>query len=585
MTDGGTARTTFWTQLRVKRWRRRSFLILWLSITSHLSLQAQKGDLLWAKRAGSNNLDDGNGVAVDPSGNVFATGYFRMTATFGPAELNQTMLTALGQDVFIAKYSPDGGFVWARQARSQAAWGSAIGTDAQGNSYVFGYFSGTITFANGELNQITLNALANDLFLAKYDSNGNFSWARKAGSLFSEYAGAMAVDSAGNSYVTGRYGSAPAIFGAGEPNETTLGGLGGNNGEDVFIAKYDANGLLQWAKNAGGSTANRGTGIAVDAAGNSYVVGRFSSTSTFGPGEANETVLTGPLGGSDEIFVAKFGPSGNLAWVRSGLGQAEHDQGYAIAVDPAGNSVATGTYRGIAPFGGQLNQTQIDDGGMDDIFVVKHDTDGHQQWVKMAVGPDSEYSLGVALDTTGNAYITGYGFFINFGAGEPGEVEIVGRGQNDLFITKYDTNGLVQWARSDGGTGDDRGQAIAFGADSVHVVGRFGQTATFGLDEGNQTSLTFAGGPDIFVAKFRVTSMDAFQRGAFTAAALLPNGNPRLTLTGTPGKTFTIQRSSSLTNPAWNSAGMAIVDSQGQAAFEDTDQNLAFPAFYRATTN
>ncbi|MEI2724350.1 MAG: hypothetical protein V9H26_12715 [Verrucomicrobiota bacterium] len=118
---------------------------------------------------------------------------------------------------------------------------------------------------------------------------------------------------------------------------------------DVFVAKYDANGLLQWAKSAGGSTGNWGAGIDIDTAGNSYVVGRYSTTSTFGPGEPNQTVLVGPLGGSDEIFVAKFGPNGNLAWVRGGQGQAEHDQGTAIAVDAAGNSYATGTYRGHRP--------------------------------------------------------------------------------------------------------------------------------------------------------------------------------------------------------------------------------------------
>ncbi len=564
-----------WGWIAVRSWRAIAILGL------VFSAEAQNGQLVWAKRAGSNNIDDGNGVAVDTEGNVFTTGYFKSTATFGPGEANPVVSTALGQDVFVAKYGPGGGLRWVRQARAQAAWGVGVGADGAGNCYLFGYFGPQITFAAGESGEVKFDALANDLFLAKYDRDGNFVWARKAGGSFSEYAGALAVDAPGNCYVTGRYGSDPATFGESEPNETKLAGLGGNNGEDIFVAKYDTNGKLQWAKSAGGRTGNRGSGIAVDGAGNSYVVGRYSLVSTFGSGEPNETTLNGPLGGNDEIFVAKFGPNGNLAWVRSGEGGAEHDQGNAIAVDAAGNSIATGTFRGIAPFGAKFNQAQLDVVAADDIFVVKHDTDGNLQWVKMAVGPDSEFSLAVAMDLTGNAYITGYGFNVTFGAGETGETNVVGPGGDDIFLAKYDTKGVVQWAKSAGGFGNDRGQGIAYGAGAVHLVGKFGQTATFGRDEANQTALTSAGGSDVFVGKFQV-EQTTIQRATFSGVVLLPNGNPRLTITGAAGKSYTIQRSATLAVASWAAVGSVVVDGQGQALFEDTDQALVSPAFYRA---
>ncbi|MCC6821515.1 MAG: SBBP repeat-containing protein [Verrucomicrobia subdivision 3 bacterium] len=560
-------------------------LVTLLFFSLGFSAHAQNGTLAWAKRAGSNGIDDGNGVAVDTNGNVYVTGYFKSTATFGTGETNQTMLTALGQDLFVAKYAPSGGLLWVRQARSQAGWGTSIGVDDAGNSYVFGYFGPTITFATGEPGQVALSAAANDLFLAKYDTDGNFLWAKQAGGSFSEYGYGIAVDGSGDSYVTGRYGSNPVTFGAGESNETALAGIGGNNGLDVFVAKYDANGLLQWAKSAGGSTGNWGAGIDIDTAGNSYVVGRYSTTSTFGPGEPNQTVLVGPLGGSDEIFVAKFGPNGNLAWVRGGQGQAEHDQGTAIAVDAAGNSYATGTYRGIAPFGGQLNQTQIDYGGMGDIYIVKHDTDGNQQWVKMAVGSDDEFSLGIALDSDGSPYLTGYGFVLTFGAGEVNEVTLAGIGQNDIFLAKYGTDGLLQWARFDGGTGDDHGHALAIdAAGGIHVAGRFGQTATFGSGETNQTVITSAGGSDIFIAKFQ-SSVITTQPATFVGFVLLPNGNPELTISGTALKSYIIRRSGTIADPIWNNVGNIIIDAQGHGVFEDTDQALVFPAFYQAVGN
>lgn len=555
-----------------------------LFISLGLAAHAQTARLAWAKRAGGNQNDDGLGVAVDTNGNVFVTGHFRLTTTFGAGDANPTLLTALGQDVFIAKYAPGGGLFWVRQARAQAGWGTSIGTDNAGSCYVFGYFGPTITFAAGQSNEVVMNALANDLFLAKYDPDGNFVWAKQAGGLFSEYAYGIAVDGSGNSYVTGQYGSNPVTFGAGEPNQAVLPGIGGNNGQDVFVAKYDTNGQLQWAKSAGGRTGNVGAGIAIDAAGNSYVAGHYSTTSTFGPGEARETVLVGPLGGNDEIFVAKYGPNGNLAWVRSGLGQAEHDQGTSIAVDAAGNSYATGTYRGIAPFGGQLNQTQIDNGGSGDVFIVKHDTDGNQEWVKLAVGPDDELSRGIAVDSEGSAYVTGNGFYMTFGAGEPNETTLGGIGQNDVFLAKYATNGLLQWVRFDGGTGDDRGQAIAFGADGIHVAGRFGQTATFGSGEPNETAITFAGGSDIFVAKFR-PGVITTQPATFVGFDLLPNGNPELTISGTPLRTYTITRSGSIAAAIWNNVGTIVIDAQGSGVFEDTDEALVFPAFYQAVAD
>ncbi|MEI2724349.1 MAG: SBBP repeat-containing protein [Verrucomicrobiota bacterium] len=187
-------------------------LVTLLFFSLGFSAHAQNGTLAWAKRAGSNGIDDGNGVAVDTNGNVYVTGYFKSTATFGTGETNQTMLTALGQDLFVAKYAPSGGLLWVRQARSQAGWGTSIGVDDAGNSYVFGYFGPTITFATGEPGQVALSAAANDLFLAKYDTDGNFLWAKQAGGSFSEYGYGIAVDGSGDSYVTGRYGSNPVIF-------------------------------------------------------------------------------------------------------------------------------------------------------------------------------------------------------------------------------------------------------------------------------------------------------------------------------------------------------------------------------------
>jgi hypothetical protein len=170
-----------------------------------------------------------------------------------------------------------------------------------------------------------------------------------------------------------------------------------------------------------------------------------------------------------------------------------------------------------------------------------------------------------------------------FGAGEANEVSLAGIGQNDVFLARFgSTDGRLQWARFDGGTGDDRGQAIRIDrSGGIHVAGRFGQTATFGSGQPNQTAITSAGGSDIFIAKFQPPGT-ATQPATFVTYGLRPNGNPQLTISGTPLKTYTIRRSATPVAPGWNGVGSVLTDAQGSGVFEDTDTALVFPAFYQA---
>jgi Ca2+-binding RTX toxin-like protein len=123
-----------------------------------------------------------------------------------------------------------------------------------------------------------------------------------------------------------------------------------------------------WARQAGGTSFDRGRGIAVDNSGNSYVTGVFSGTATFGPGEANETTLTSA--GSD-VFVAKYDSTGALVWAKQAGGTSE-DSGQGIAVDGSGNSYVTGQFDGTATFGpGEANETTLTSDGSSDVFVAK----------------------------------------------------------------------------------------------------------------------------------------------------------------------------------------------------------------------
>ncbi|MGB2984885.1 MAG: IPTL-CTERM sorting domain-containing protein [Phycisphaerae bacterium] len=420
----------------------------------------------WAKSAGGTDPDGGSGIAVDASGNSYVTGGFHGTATFGPF----TLTSAGDQDVFVAKYDTAGSVAWAESAggTSSEVVVQSIAVDASGNSYVTGWFGGTVTFGT-----FTLTSAGNDdVFVAKYDSAGNVMWAESASGMDRIQARGIAVDASGNSLVTGLF-DGTATFG---PFTLTSAG-----DPDVFVAKYDTAGNVGWAESAGGTDTDVGAGIAVDASGNSYVTGWFGGTATFG-------TFTLTSVGDVDVFVAKYDSAGNVVWAES-AGGTDFDQGYGIAVDGSGNSDVTGYFGGTATFG---TITLTSAGGLD-VFVAKYDSAGNVVWAESAGGTDWEGAFGIAVDASGNRYVTGW----FEGTATFGTFTLTSAGFLDVFVAKYDSAGNVVWAESAGGTDFDEGDGIAVdGSGNSYVTGKFEGTATFGA-----TTLTSAGAIDVFVAK------------------------------------------------------------------------------------
>ena len=374
------------------------------------------GNWLWVKQAGGTSDDYGLGIATDSSGNSYVTGYFRGTASFG-----NTTLTSNGQDdIFVAKLDSNGNWLWAKKAGG-TDWdkGISIATDFSGNSYVTGYFYGTASF--GDINLTSSESY--DIFVAKLDSSGNWLWAKKAGGTDYDYGFGIAIDSSGNSYVTG-YFRGTASFG-----NTTLTSSGQ---DDIFVAKLDSNGNWLWAKKAGGTNNDEGRSIAIDSSGNSYVTGYFYSvTASFGS-------ITLTSSGSYDIFVAKLDSSGNWLWVKQAGGNY-WDMGYSIAIDSSGNSYVTGYFEGTASFG----TTELTSSGDYDIFVAKLDSIGNWLGAKKAGGTLWDWSNGIATDSSGNTYLTGY----FSGTASFGGINLTSSGGEDIFVAKayipYDSNDIV----------------------------------------------------------------------------------------------------------------------------------------------
>ena len=476
-----------------------------MSCASLAGSAAQAPSLDWAVGVGgdyvgyhdaSSSEHATNGIAVYGAGTSCVTGSFAGSETFGVGQVRQTTLTSAGgANIFVASYDGSGALKWVKHAgglRDDAGLAAAV--DGAGNCYV----TGVVEFLQGSI------------FIAKYTPAGDTAWTR----LIEGGVGlAIAADAAGNSYVTGAF-DVDAIFGRGEVNETTLTSAFGY--EDVFVAKYDRNGSLAWAKQALDPydldhSYDFGYGIDVDSAGNVYVVGSFEGASVFGPGEANETLLLSGYGaqfGTDKnIFLAKYNSAGALQWARSAGGLGD-EEGYDVAVEPAGASYVTGTFD-VATFGaGEPSETNLNAVGEGDVFVAKYSSAGTLVWAKRAGGPGWDQGLGIALDHRGGLHVTGiFGTWGGqnemavFGPGDPNETTLTSAGLGDVFLAAYDASGSLIWAKQAGGANEDSGLDVAVDAAAKsYITGVYHGPALFGSGEANETTLQEPN--DFFVARY-----------------------------------------------------------------------------------
>jgi uncharacterized delta-60 repeat protein len=330
------------------------------------------GALIWAKCAGGTDLDNGNGITALSDDSTIITGYFESTATFGPGEPNQTVLTSAGgDDIFIARYNPDGTLAWAKSASgiSGEDMGSQITTLDDNSAVVTGWFYDYAIFGSSEPNQTVLtSAGGRDIFIACYSPDGTLAWAKSAGGPSDYDWGHGITTLSDNSTVVTGWFQESATFGLGELNQTVL---TSDDSWDIFIARYNPDGSLAWAKQAGGvSGLAEGYGITALSDNSTVVTGRFFESVTFGPGEPNPIILTSFA--YEDIFIARYNPDGTIAWAKRAGGFMFNDCGYGITTLSDNSIVVTGTFGSEATFGpGEPNETVLTSAGNLDIFVAR----------------------------------------------------------------------------------------------------------------------------------------------------------------------------------------------------------------------
>lgn len=264
------------------------------------------GNFVWAKRIGTSSFstDYGYGIAVDASGNVLTTGVFFGTCDFDPGTGTFNLsLPGGGNNIFVSKLDAAGNFVWAKaMGGGGLCEGKAITTDATGNVYTTGYFTGISDFDPGVGTYTVGSNGTQDVFVSKLDATGNFVWANGIGGTSNDNGTSISVSPLGNVYTTGFYRGTGDF----DPGISTY-SLTSAGFDDIFISAINASGNFMWAASIGGTSAgaDAGKGIAVDASDNVHVTGSFFLTADFDPSGSVFNLVA--AASSSDAFVLKLG--------------------------------------------------------------------------------------------------------------------------------------------------------------------------------------------------------------------------------------------------------------------------------------
>ena len=398
----------------------------------------------WIAQIGTNARDDSHSVAVDVFGNAYIGG--ATEGDFGGSHG--------GYEAFLSKFDSGGNAVWTTHIGTDMTdVGQSIALDASGNAYITGYTYGDL---GGQ------NLGVSDVFLVKVDSGGNEVWATQVGTSRYDDSYSVAVAASGNVYTSGRY-------------EYSTGS------ENVLLNKFDSGGSEIWRKVIGTSSQDRSYSVAVDASDNAYISGRTGGK------------LGGYQFGRNDAFVSKFDSDGTEVWTTQ-IGTSDYDYSYSVALDASGNVYISGRTDG------DLDGTSA---GSSDGFLSKFDTDGDEVWTRQIGTSERDYSNSVALDASGNVFISGY---------TQGDLGGPNAGSVDAFLSKFDSDGNEFW-RTQIGTGNaDWSTSVAVDAlGDVYISG-----STWG-----DLGASNAGEYDAFLVKYEVPEPATLSMLALGALALI----------------------------------------------------------------
>jgi len=452
------------------------------------------GQTEWAKSIGGTSLDQGSDVVMDNFGNLYTTGFFEGTVDFDPGAGAVNLSSVGSRDFFIAKYDNLGQLIWAKGIGGGShEHARSIALDASGNIFIAGDYNGLVDFDPGVGFSFKDVKGASDIFVAKYDSQGNFIWAKTFGGVGIESCRDMSLDAFGNLIITGVYqGTSDFDPNGGVISMTSAGQF------DAFLLKLDVSGNYVWAKSIQSANSNYVNQVIVDHIGNINIVGDFQGIADFDPSNATFSMTTI---GNKSAFFAKYSPQGQFINATM-IGGSGFEIGKAIAVDLQDNIYITGDFRGVVDFDPSGSTHFVTSSGIRDIFVAKYTTQGELVWANKIGGTGDDQATAITLDNNNEVFVAGY---FNGSMTLSNLKTFTSAGNTDIILARYDSDGLLKYAVCyGGGNGDEAIGLIANNAGDIYNIGWIQGVSNFG-----NTTLNSAGDRDIYLAKTTMQDLTA----------------------------------------------------------------------------
>jgi hypothetical protein len=369
----------------------------------YVSKSDVNGNFLWTKVFGGLQVDRGYDIELDAVGNIYVTGTFMGSATFGSTTLTSNNNS---QDIFVLKLDNAGNVLWAlAEGGPDGDTGYGITVDNNGDVIVTGQFIktaqiGSNTFTS-TINPIT-NLPAYDMFIAKYDANGNDLWSLQGIAKYDDRGLALKTDANNNIYVTGQFSDTLTI--ASNTHNNTIFNAG-------MILKLDAAGNQIWFKRIG-AIQTLVYDIEIDNQNDIYITGDFQGQMMIIGNSANY-ILNGNY--TYRIFLIKMAPNGEVIWMEEDDSDTQLSA-KAICLDANDDPYITGIFKCVFnEYADTLGSGLFNSVGFNDVFITKYDKTGNRQWMKQYGGPLDEYCSGIAISQIDNPIISGgYTEYFNY---------------------------------------------------------------------------------------------------------------------------------------------------------------------------
>jgi hypothetical protein len=456
----------------------KSTLLLLILVLLSIGSPASSQQWQLAKSIGGPNNDYISGISSDGNGNIYVVGEFH-----NEIRLDTISLSNPGRwSIYIAKYNHNGSIVWAKAAVQATdsisdLFSKGIVVDKSGSVVIAGNLLGSANFGDS----IHKSIGASDIYLAKYSANGLLQWVRTAGgsgtnNFNQNIANALSIDSMGNYYISGRYVSMAKF------DTITITSVQLN---EFFIAKYNADGNVVWAKSGGGDGIHTGLGLCSAADGTTYACGQFFGHLTID----GFTLDSGDP--EQKMFIAKFTPDGKTEWAKKVGTGGYYGSARDIAIDNSGNTYLTGYYRAGISIGG--NDFSYNNNYKYATLVATYDPSGEVKWAMSTGGSDQAGSGNkIGVDSASDIILVGS----YSGNTTLGDVTLPHPPGNNTFLAKLSGQGSVIWTKTIDGNGANSGAALSLKRGDIYIAGNYQDTIAFG-----NIIIKTAGIQDAYVAK------------------------------------------------------------------------------------